>query len=416
MSRSASVLIIGGGLAGLACALKLQQAGLDWRLIEAGDLPGGRVRTDVHDGFLLDRGFQIFLEAYPEAQACLDYAALDFRRFYPGALLQTASACLPLGDPLRRPGDFWQTLTHPIASLGDKALILKLRAEVALGSPEALLSGPEMPLKRYLREYGFSEGFIQGFFRPFLGGVFFDPDLDTSHRLFRFLFRMFSAGDTMVPAQGMGQIPLQLAARLDAERMVLGQAVQTLSSGKVLLSDGSEYQAEQVVLAVDPAQASHLSTAVAPRRMRGGLTLYYSTPEPPVQTPTLVLNAVGEGPVNHLMVMSLAAPTYAPSGQHLLALVVLPPAAATPLEKLLPQVQSQMTTWFGPLVKHWRFLRAYDLPQALPDQRPPFLQPVSRGGKLGAGMWHCGDYTETGSINGALASGRKVAEALLMSL
>lgn len=108
---------------------------------------------------------------------------------------------------------------------------------------------------------------------------------------------MFGSGQAVVPAHGMGQIPLQLYQRLDPARVHLGRAVQGLMPGNVLLQDGTEYRAEQIVLAVDPSQATCLHAGIAPRQMRGGLTLYFSTPEPPVQQPVLVLNTQAEGPV-----------------------------------------------------------------------------------------------------------------------
>lgn len=409
------ILIIGGGLAGLACALTLQQAGVSWRLLEATPHVGGRVGTEQVEGFRLDRGFQIFLTAYPEARRLLDYQALDLRYFYPGAYLAGPAGLTRLGDPLRRPQSIVETLSNSFATLQDKALILKLRSEVLWGPPEALLQGPEMSVGFYLRRFGFSERLIEGFFRPFLGGIFFDPDLKTSHRLFRFLFRMFAVGPAAIPAQGMAEIPQQLAQRLDPERLQLRMPVERLSPGRVELADGSTVYAHQIVLATDPLNAARLCRLVPPRRMRGGLTLYFSAPLSPVSEPILVLNSQGRGPVNHLMVLSQAAPEYAPPGQHLIALVVLFPHAERPVASLLPQIQYQMQGWFGPQVKHWRFLRAYHLPASLPDQSPPFLQPASRSGQVAPGVWICGDFCETGSIQGALASGRKAAEKICSS-
>jgi phytoene dehydrogenase-like protein len=410
------VLIIGGGLAGLACALSLQKAGVSWRLIEASEAPGGRVRTDAYQGFLLDRGFQIFLTAYPSARQLLDYQALDLKAFYPGALLKDSSGLHALGDPLRKPDDIWDTLFNPFATLEDKALILKLRAETVLGAAEDLLQGPEIPIYLYLRQYGFSERFIRGFFQPFLSGVFFDPQLETNHRVFRFLFRMFGTGQAAVPAQGMGAIPQQLFQQLDPERIRFQAPVQKIFSGGVELTNGESLTASEVVLATDPLQAARLSRQIPPRRMRGGLTLYFSTPVSPVSEPILILNSSGEGPVNHMLALSLAAPAYAPPGQHLLALVVLPPRAEQSLPTLLPEVEQQMSTWFGSDVQHWQFLKAYALLEALPDQAPPFLQSRHQRRQLAPGLWLCGDHTETGSIHGALNSGLKLAEQLIRCL
>jgi len=98
------VLIIGAGLSGLACALKLLKAEIPFLLLEASDAPGGRVRTDEADGFLLDRGFQVYLDAYPEAGKVLDLPALDLRPFSPGAIVFRRGKMHRVMDVFRRPG------------------------------------------------------------------------------------------------------------------------------------------------------------------------------------------------------------------------------------------------------------------------------------------------------------------------
>ena len=96
-------IIIGGGIAGLTAAYYLQKAERDYTILEASDRIGGRIKTDEYNGFLMDRGFQVFLTAYPEARKILDYNTLELRAFNPGAVLLRSNGKIDyMGDPLRQ--------------------------------------------------------------------------------------------------------------------------------------------------------------------------------------------------------------------------------------------------------------------------------------------------------------------------
>jgi phytoene dehydrogenase-like protein len=207
-------VVIGAGLAGLSCALSLEAAGVSVTLLEAGDAPGGRVRTDLIEGFRLDRGFQVLLTAYPEAKRLLDYPALQLKQFEPGALVWHGGKFHRFADPFRNPMGAARFLFDSIVPLADKLHVAKLRARVQRGTWEEIFARTERTTRDYLQAVPFSADIIERFFEPFFAGVFLEPELVTSSRFFEFLFRIFSLGDTAVPAAGMQQIPLQLAAKL----------------------------------------------------------------------------------------------------------------------------------------------------------------------------------------------------------
>ena len=248
------VVVIGAGLAGLSCALSLQAAGVSVTLLEAADAPGGRVRTDVVDGFLLDRGFQVMLTAYPETKRLLDYAALDLKKFEPGALVWHGGKFHRFADPIRNPMGAAQFLFDSVVPFADKLNVAKLRARVQRGTSEELFARPEKTTRDYLQTLPFSARMIDRFFEPFFGGVFLERELVTSSRFFEFLFRMFSVGDTAVPAAGMQQIPLHLASRLRPDTLQTGARVTRVArSGQFFQVDVSGRQtlrARAVVLAV----------------------------------------------------------------------------------------------------------------------------------------------------------------------
>ncbi len=407
------VLIVGGGLAGLACALELQTHGVESLILEAGDGVGGRVRTDEFEGFLLDRGFQVLLEAYPECQRLLDYEALDLKPFYPGASIWTGEAFTRFADPYRRPGDVMATLASPIGSVSDKLRVTRLRSEVRKDrDPQSLLAGPDVTIRDDLTALGFSPGMIDGFFQPFFGGVLLDPDLSDSSRIFRYIFRMFSEGDISVPARGMGEIPRQLAGSLPDDAIRLETRVRGVRSNAVTLEGGEEISADAVVVATEGPEAAKLLHGFPAPASKSVSCLYFQAPEPPLDGPVLVLNGSASGAVNNLAVMSEVSPEYAPRGQHLVAVscLGLPPDSMAALEK---EIRAQVGEWFGGVVEEWRFLKSYVIPHAQPRQAPGTLEPAERPVTVEPGLFVCGDHRDAASLQGALRSGSRTARAVL---
>jgi phytoene dehydrogenase-like protein len=420
------VAIIGAGLAGLSCAVSLQAAGMQVTLLESSDGPGGRVRTDLVDGFRLDRGFQVMLTAYPEARRLLNYDGLQLRKFTPGALVWHGGKFHRFADPFRNPLGAARFLLDPIVPVADKLHVAKLRARVQRGSCEEMFARPEKTTRDYLQAVPFTPRIIERFFEPFFGGVFLERDLVTSSRFFEFLFRMFALGDTVVPAAGMEQIPLQLAAKLRAGTLLAGARVnkvtRTAESFRVEIAGKESLEARAVVLAVAGNQGNALLAGVGGwsvpevRAWNKTTAFYYAAQQAPVNEPIILLNGEGRaaGPVNNVAVMSAVSPDYAPPGGHLVVASVVgeAPEEGAPLKQLDQAVRAHMRKWFGPVVDLWRTLGSYALPRALPEQRHAEWEqsPVRLAGS--GGVYMCGDYRETASIQGALASGRRAAEAV----
>ena len=408
------VLIVGAGLAGLSCARRLQNQGVRSLLLEAADSVGGRIRTDVVAGFRLDRGFQVFLSSYLEAKQLLDYDALRLRSFLPGALVRHGDRFHQLTDPWRRPIAALRSLFSPIGSFADKLRVARLRSRSLRGTLEERSRDPETTTLQSLQDAGFSTAMIDRFFRPFLGGIFLDPELVTSSRMFHFVFRMFSLGNACLPAEGMEAIPRQLASGLLPGRVRFGARVAHIQSGSVRLETGEEINGRAVVVATEGASAAQLLGDAIPSAGQGVTCLYFVARRAPVEQPILVLNGEGRGPVNNLCVPTIVAPSYGPPGESLVSLTVL--GIPTDENRLQAEVLEQLGNWFGPAVKDWRHLRSYRIPYALPRQASPALAVPERPVRWQPGIYVCGDHRDNASIQGAMVSGRRAAEAVLEDL
>jgi phytoene dehydrogenase-like protein len=376
--------------------------------VEASDGVGGRIRTDRFEGFLLDRGFQVLLTAYPECRRELDYGSLDLRTFLPGALIQKGGRFHRLADPWRQPVRALESLLAPVGGPLDKLRVGRLRWKLRRQSIERLFEAEETTTLARLRELGFSESMIAGFFRPFLGGVFLDAQLETSSRMFEFVFKMFAEGDVAVPNGGMQAIPESIAAQLAPGTVRLNARVASVDRTSCTLTTGERIEAERIVVAADGDGASALLSGAPEARWRGTVCLYFDAPEPPFEDPVLLLDGEGSGPANSVAVMSRVAPGYAPAGRSLVSVSLLDAETAEP-EALERRVRLQLEDWFGAAVKEWRALRHYPIPEALPRISPSARTSVTEID----GVIVCGDHLESASIQGAMLSGRRAAEAIV---
>lgn len=399
------VVVVGAGLAGLAAARSLTDAGLDVHVLESSDGVGGRVRTDEVDGFRLDRGFQVILTAYPELARQFDVAALDLRAFDPGALVWMKGRGHTVSDPFRRPTTLVSTAVAPVGSPFDKARIALLRRRVRHGRAADLLRGSDVTTRTELERAGFSPTMLKRFFRPLVGGIQLDPDLTASRRMFDVIFRMLAEGDAAVPALGMQRLPEQLADRLRPGSVHLSTEVRAVAPHMVTMNDGSTIAARAVVVATQGPVASRL-VSIPEVRSRSVSCVYFDAPAPPTPSRLIVLDGDDRGPVLNVAVMSNISSHYAPAGRHLVA-AALPGLIDGDLDTM---ARTQLAAMFGPAVDSWRHLRTYRIPHGQPDQSPPF-SPKKKVG-LGDGLFVCGDHRDTASIQGALYSGRRTGEAV----
>jgi phytoene dehydrogenase-like protein len=412
MPTTPDVLIIGAGLAGLSCARHLADAGISSEIIEASDGIGGRVRTDEHQGFLLDRGFQVLLTAYPEAQRTLDYPALQLRKFSSGTFSWFAGRFNKLADPWHAPGSM--ALRSDFCSFWDKLRVLRLRSRLRRSSVAEIFARPEASTREALKSNGFSDQFVHRFFRPLFGGLLLDSELRSSSRMFEFVCKMLSEGDTAVPARGMGAIPAQIASHLPENSIRLNCYAESLHENEITLADGETLSARAIVVAADGPSAAHLVAEAEPAS-RSVTCFYYAADEAPLPDPVILLNGDGAGPVNNFSVISQIAPTYAPPGKSLISVTVLGTHQLTE-QQLGGFIIAQMKNWFGPVARSWRYLKSYRILHAQPQQFPGALEPAERPVRIRPGVYLCGDHRDNASIHGAMVSGRRAADAVLADL
>jgi phytoene dehydrogenase-like protein len=416
-------------MAGLTTAVALSDAGIPVRVYERSDGAGGRVRTDRREGgYLLDRGFQVVLEAYPALRRHVDIEALEPCRFDRGVVIWDGKRRHTLADPLSRVGALPSTLRSPVMSPKDRLALVRVALKARTASwasvteatiaPNASGSGLE-----YLKKEGFSERFIESFARPFWGGITLDRSLLGNAGSLLFTMKMFLEGAAVLPANGIQALPELLAAKLPPDSLHLNAPVDKIEivEGRVtgLWQAGQLIPGRAVVVAADALAARELTGIEGiPERGLGCMTVYLAGRRDPGIGKLLLMNAEDEFGVNHVAPLSAVAPSYAPAGEHLLAAVMLdhPRLAGMPAVGLAQMARVDAARMLGHAIEDWRVVGSVRTPFAQFAQPPGFAStlPVNRTSTIG--LYLAGEYTHDSSVNGAMLSGETAARVVASDL
>ncbi len=412
------VLVVGAGLAGLAAARALTAAGVAVQVLEATERIGGRLAAHQLDGYRLDHGAQLLNTDFPELARRLDLDALALRPLGPGVLVHNAGRRYRVGDP-QLPAARQAAVRAPLGSPLDKARLGATLSRLAATPVARLTARPETTAARALADRGHSPRAVEGFLRPLLTALLSDPALSTSSRVADLVLRSYARGRLCLPAAGSGAVPGQLADALAPGTVRLGVRVTAIGADGVQTEEHGRIAARAVLLATDARSAAALLPGLRLPDFHPVTTYYHTAARSPLGEPALLLDADrpgGPAPVSHSLVLSEVHESYAPPGRALVASTVLGrrgfgaggPAALEPL------VRARLAELYGVSVREWEFLSVRHLPDAVPAMPPPhnFRRPV----RVLAGLYVCGDHRDTSSVQGALISGRRAADAVLRDL
>lgn len=404
------ITIIGAGISGLTAAVYLHRNGFNVQILEASDRSGGRIKTDIIDGYRLDKGFQVLLTEYPECKALLNYDKLNLKRFLPGATVLYDGGQFEIADPFRRPSAIFSTLFAPVGSIKDKINTLFLKNKLLKITIPAIFKQPEETTLSQLSKYGFSTKMINRFYKPFFSGIFLENNLSTSNRMFDFVMKMFSEGDAAIPALGMEEIPKQLVEMIPENSIKYNVKVSKIENNTLYTENGEIYISDKIIIATEASSFAKNHIPESQTKSHQVTTVYFKATKPPTKKAVVVLNASKNKKwVNNLTVMTNLSNKYAPTDSVLICISCN--GISTADDKTIAlNIIEELKEWYGNQVEKWELLKVYKINYALPNLIKLKDELSETDFKINNSLYICGDHLLNGSINAAMKSGRLVAE------
>jgi len=382
------VIVIGAGLAGLNAAITLQNEGISVTVLERSDRPGGRVTSDLIDGFICDRGFQLLNANYPEIKRLGITKEIDFVSASSVIEVARDGRLIRIGDP--------RVALFSIFNLETGSLIEKIRLiKYLLKRTRVASVGEELKANGIGKTY-------ERVLRPFLTGVFLADPLLVNAEYGRTAIGHFVTGNSGLPAQGIKAFSEALAARVDC--VEYGVQVNSIKSNVVKTSQG-KYEADAIIVATDATTAAQLLDLTVVPQLVGCTTWYHSTNESPTESKSLIIDSQNRGPLVNTIVISNMLPSYAPAGKSLISSTSILPATES-------EVRRHLSILYGTDTRKWKLVAKYEIPSALP--LAGLQNQMVSGSHVEDSIYLAGDYKSAPSQNGALLSGRLAALSVLV--
>ena len=411
IEKEYNIHIIGAGISGLIAAQVLENYGYAPTVIEATDRVGGRVKTDRVNGYQLDHGFQVLLSAYPAAQKYLDYEALDLQPFLPGASIFKSSKQKIIGDPLRNLSLLFPTLFSGIGTFSDKFKILKLNQKLKKKTLQAIFSETEQSTLGYLEKLGFSNGIITDFFKPFFSGIFLETQLETSSRMFEFVYKMFGEGQATLPKAGIEAIPKQLLTNLKTTSFRYNTKVESLKDGEITLKDGTKLKSHYTIVATEASglisNLKQQSTA-----WKSCVTLYFETNSRVIDQKLIGLIPKSGAFINNVFYNTSLETDTDPQNE-LLSVTVIDTQGLSNAS-LIEAVKTELNECCG--ITATNFIKLYNIPKALPKLRDLKYEMTPSETRLTDSLFLAGDTQLNASLNAAMISGERAALGVIASI
>lgn len=403
--------IIGAGVSGLIAAKTLEEAGYNPIILEASDRVGGRVKTDIVEGYQLDHGFQVLLNAYPKAKDHLDFKQLELQTLKPGAVIFYEGTQQTIGDPLRDLSLLFPTLFASIGTFSDKLKILKLNTNLKNTSLETIFNSESSSTLDYLKSKGFSNKIIEQFFKPFFTGIFLEPDLKTSSRMFEFVYKMFGEGMAVLPKDGIAAISNQLKSQLKTTIFHFNTKVKQVNDATIQLEEGKTLDTHFTIIATTADQLiPNLNNQK--QDWKSCYNLYFEVEKRAIDQPIIGLIADKEALINNIFYHNSVATT-TKGAKELLSVTVVKPHHFSESD-LINQVKKELKQYCN--ISTTKFLKCFHIKQALPDidQLHYSISPTET--QLKPTVFLAGDHLLNGSLNAAMLSGERAAQGVVMSL
>jgi len=403
--------IIGAGVSGLIAARILEENGYSPIIIEATDRVGGRVKTDIVNGYQLDHGFQVLLTGYPAANKYLNFEALELQQLLPGASIFKNKQQKILGDPLREISLLLPTLFSGIGNFTDKVKILKLNSILKNKELSAIFSEKEKTTLVYLTDFGFSREMITDFFQPFFSGIFLETQLETSSRMFEFIYKMFGEGYASIPKAGMEAIPKQLLQNLKQTTFKYNTKVASISEGKIILEDNAQLESDYTIIATDACGlVPELKKPLT--EWKSCNTFYFET-EKRIISKILIGLIPQKGTLINNIFYHTSIETNSKTSKELLSVTVIDDQKLSEV-LLLEGVKKELEEHCG--IDSCEFIKQYTIPMALPKLKNLQYEMSPAETRLGQRLFLAGDVQLNGSLNAAMIAGEKAALGVIEAL